>query len=789
MKRIMFLLAVCTAGLFQAAWADGMLIPTHVLLPTETRPIMIRPFTVKLQHAVAKIHDGVAETTIEQVFRNDSPIEQEAMYLFPVPEGAAITRLTMTIGDKIYEGKLMGRDEARNLYESIVRRRRDPALLEYAERGLVKLSVYPIPSGAERKITIRYAESLKQEGGAMRYIYPLRVDQMSNKPIASLSATVEIESSAPLQSVFSPSHGDASVRIKNPNHATVTWEASNIHPDRDLVVYYRASHEDLGMSLLTYRSGEDGYFLLFVSPSAKQAAAEMPKHVVFVVDRTGSMTGEKIEQAKAAFKYTIQHLKPQDKFAVIAFNEEPDLFENELVSATPENVKKAMKKVSGLDAQGGTNIKDALSAALKLLKEDDSTGLKTILFLTDGLPTVGETDVKRILSDVKDKNSIRARLFVWGVGEDVNVTFLDKLANQNRGESDFVQQNENIEVKISGFFDMMSSPVLTDMKVFFKGVEALEVYPKELPDLFRGGQVVIAGRYKGSGAGTVVLEGLASNKPRTVRLAANWPDRADSNDYIPRIWAMRKIGFLMDEVRLHNNPEVIQEIVRLAREYGIITEYTSFMIDDRQIEALRDGSFRDDEVATSNMAALRPAPDVSVGAQDQSRASRNYKNAQNAPVQGYGGGNYGALGKIKGESEMAAHKDEINRAVNRVQYARDHTFYFDGSQWTDSRYQSQQQLTNIKRNSDAHFQLIKRMPKMAQYSSVGEEVLVVVGNNAILIGSKGKDKLSEEELEMLVTGKQKHSKSSNNLSVSGISILALGLGAAGWALPHYWHKA
>jgi Ca-activated chloride channel family protein len=745
------LVTVLLLGLVVPLLAQGILIPVDDRVAQDSR--MTLPFRVK-QHLVnVSIRDGVAETTIEQTFVNLTNVAQEAEYWFPVPEGAAITRFTLTVGDRAVEARLLPKEEARRIYENIVRRRRDPALLEFAERNLLRARVFPVPPNGERRIQLRYTETLRREGEMNRYLLALRATRAAARPVDYIRLRVEIATSAPLTNVYCPSHSEAVVKREGTNRASFEWSAESIIPERDLLVYYSTSTQQYDLRVLTYRTTGDGYFLLLLAPNGGQQPPRIPRHLVFVFDRTGSMAGDKIKQAKEALAYCVRNLQPEDQFNVIMFNEQPrKLFEG-LVPANRDNVEKAMREVEALTAQGGTNIADALREALRLFPSEQKNVLQAVVFLTDGLPTVGETDPQRILNAVDEMNqNRRVRIFSFGVGYDVNVTLLDMLCQRNRGISSYIRPEEDIEARVSAFYNAISVPLLADLKIFCEGVEAYDLYPRNLPDLFAGDQIVIAGRYKGSGRGAVVLEAMSRQRQERIRHVVDFPDRAESMDFIPRLWAVRKIGYLMDEVRLHRNQEVIDEIVRLAKQYGIVTEFTSFLIDEDMILALRDEralSVRVRNASNRMLGAVsgRVAVDASVSVQSLQR-------------QGIGGAAAPPVAAITAPSVVVRQSQEslglaytseavAQRAQQVVRNIGGRTFYQQGKLWTDSRYQRGQQVIRVQAFSDAYFALLRKRPELRQYLSLGEEVLVQLESVAVQIAPHGRTNLSEAEWQMI----------------------------------------
>jgi Ca-activated chloride channel family protein len=813
-RRLLKPLAAFFFTLFALAGAAAVTRAQGILYP---RPeIRIQPFYVKNLRVNTVITDAVAETTVEQTFVNASSVDQEGTYLYPLPEGASPTSFSMTVGDRTLEPRILTKEEARQIYESIVRRRRDPALLEYVGRSLVRISVFPIPAQGERVIRLRYTEILKPENGVRKYAYALSTSRFGCRPVGVATVNIRLRTSAPLKNVYSPTH-DLSIRRTDERSATASWEGTNDASDRDLTLYFSTSDSDVGLSLLTYKSGDrDGYFMLLAAPRVTVPKSRvLPKQVVFVLDRTGSMAGEKINQARKSLLYCLNRLNPQDRFDVITFNESPDILTRHLEPATEANVAGARRFVENIEASGGTNIDEALRAALMLLRNEDGRQ-KMVVFLTDGLPTVGETSIETILRHVRELNGgqriaslgpgtrhralcaagkesggAQARLFCFGVGYDVNVPFLDRLADMGRGDADYVRPEEDIEVKVSAFYSKITAPILSDLRLAFDGADVYDIYPKVLPDLFQGSQLVITGRFRGEGGGTVRLTGVESDGGKeTFGVGTNFGEANGSNAFLPRIWAARKIGYLIDQVRLSDNPagrqEVIDEIVRLSREYGIITEYTSFLVDEREQIALGVPMLNNnfDLYYRENAQMLRTEVErrayqngvSGAGAVNQSLRSKDFEKADKAAsryqtaqggvyslngAQGPAGavtkaapGNFAYAGGLGGRGRdggTGGFMDGGESAAVNVQAVADRTFYRQKDNvWEDNSYDAKKQkLVQIQAFSDAHFALIRAVPRLAEYSSVGEEVIVRLGRNAVQIGRNGRENLTAAELREL----------------------------------------
>ena len=462
--RYLAILAALVALPVGDAFAQGIVLETTWAEPPRRRPTpRHRVEHIRLvEHSVkVTIDDQVARTEVVQVFHNPNPWQMEGVYVFPLPRGAAVGEFTMSMGGKQVKGEVLDARKARDIYLSIVRRRRDPGLLEYAGRGLIRARLFPIPARGDTRVTLTFGQVLETEGGLIEYTYPLRSDKFSRGPVKILGQ-IEIRSKAGISNVFSPSHKLDVVR-KSENQIVGSFEESRSAADRDLKVLYALGRKEFGLALTTHKpAGEDGYFLMLLAPNtSSQKAAPLPKDIVFVLDTSGSMGdrgGKKMNQAKAALTYALGRLDKNDRFNVIPFSTEARRFRDGLVAANKENVEAAVEYVTGQSATGGTAIHAALVQALSMQRSEGRVPI--VIFLTDGQPTIGTTDPKLILEHATKANAARARLFVFGVGDDVNAQLLTGLSEQNHGSENYVSEKENIELKVSAFYDKVASPVI-----------------------------------------------------------------------------------------------------------------------------------------------------------------------------------------------------------------------------------------------------------------------------------------------------------------------------------------
>lgn len=660
-------------------------------------------FATRDHRVTIDIKDQLARTHVEQVFVNVTDRDAEATYIFPLPPGASISGFRMKAGGKLITTRLVEKEEARRIYESIVARRRDPALLECVGRGLVEAHVFPVPARGEQRIEIDYEEALPADAGMCRYSYPLSLERLSARPLDNVTLTARIESAGALKSVYSPTH-TVSLTRRDDHHAEVSFEETHTLPDQDFTVYFGAADGALGMHVLTFADGkEDGYFLLLASPQVKPADAEIAaKDVVFVLDTSGSMAGEKIEQARRSLEYCLNSLRPADRFTVVAFNSTVNPFAEKLVDATRERVGEALRFVRGLAAAGGTNIAEALATALKALPGGARAAF--VVFLTDGLPTVGEQNPENIVKGIEGLNAARARVFTFGVGDDVNTHLLDSISERTRAISDYVRPREDIEVKVTGFFAKVGAPVLTDLALEFNGVRAYDLYPRVLPDLFAGTQLLVFGRYSGAGNGPLRLRGRVDGAAREFVAEPRFARDGGGDESLPRLWAARKIGFLLDEIRLHGRAkELVDEVIALSRKHGIITEFTSFLIAE-------DGLASAESLRSSALQHFADGSSVETGgwAVAQSQNRRNY---QEQACTGNMNWIIGADGRVQ--------------RIHGVRNVAGRTFYLRNGAWVDSAVRGDLPVQDVASFSTEYFDLNRTDADVARIQALGQEVLFV----------------------------------------------------------------
>jgi len=755
MKRLI-LVCVAVALLPVMASASGILIPKDEALP---------PLAVKHLRVSVDVRNQVATTHVDQVFQNSTNRDLEAVYIFPLPKGAAISSFTLYMNGQPVKGEVLEKDQARKIYQDIVRRMRDPGLLEYMDNDLLRVSIYPVPKNGTQRIELEYSQMLTMEAGICEYVYPLRTTHDASRTLDDFTVSAKLFSDVPLKTVYSPSH-NVGVSRPDDHHATIGFEQDRSILDRDFTLYYTVSEKDVGLSLMTYRNqGADGFFVLMINPRVEVDEAEIiPRDVTFVIDTSGSMQGDKIKQARDALRLCIGALGSADRFNIIRFSTEAEMFKPGPVDATEENRQYADKFIDKMQAVGGTNIDEALTKALEMPKTAGRPFV--IIFLTDGLPTVGETDYEKIINHIKDLNKEGVRIFSFGVGFDVNTHLIDSITQLTRATSVYIKPEEDIAEKVTGLYRKTSKPVLTNVVLDMGGSEVYDVYPKPLPDLFAGQQLQVVGRYKGTGHYLVKVTGDFAGKPLTYENEASFPEAAAEANFIAHLWASRKIGYLLDEIRLHGeNEELKNEVIRLSKTYDIATPYTSYLVvEEGRKVAQRVASTSGPTPGMGGPVARRLSGGTGETVDsDGYMRLRNEEAAETEDAFGAGRptGMSGAaeLPSAEGEravrfadkvKDMKGGEDYYRASYSAVRTIGAKTFYKIGQGWVDSAYDASMELVEVKYGSQAYFDLWERLVDLREAFKLGDTVLLVVDGKAILISDEGKETLTPKELSDLV---------------------------------------
>ena len=718
----LILLVVATAA---TVLAQGVIVPGPCRrCPTPQQPVTLpRALPIKSIKLDTKIVGQVATTHVEQIFRNDTNAILEGTYLFPIPEAASIIEFAIWDGDRKLVGEVRSREEARRIYDEIVRRQRDPGLLEYAGKDLFQASIFPIPAHSEKKLELTYTQVLKAESGTVSYRYPLGTGH-NLVQIGEVTGRVDIDAKEAIRNVYSPSH-EVDLANHGSRNARISFESKAGREPQDFQLFYTISREDFGLSLLTHReTGKDGYFLMMLSPKDEWTETEYSaKDIVFVLDTSGSMNEDgKMEKARSALLFGVKSLRPTDRFNVISFAGEERLMESGMIPADDAGRARGEEFVRKLRATGGTNINDALKAALKQFGTSERP--KMLVFMTDGLPTVGETNVARIIENAHFTRVSGVRLFTFGVGYDVNTALLDKLASENGGVADYVEPKENLEIKVSNFFTKINFPVLTDLALNMGGVNTDLIYPRNLPDLFKGTQITLIGRYQNAEdlrRITVRLTGKTGSSTRNYNFDnLAFPSREENNDFLPRLWATRRVGWLMEQIRTNGEQkELRDEIVDLGTRYGIVTPYTSYLALEADGRAATGGN--------ANVVADTAAPATLGGI---SASTRVFNRPSSAPKEEAARAKTGALAVQQSKRDRSQQEtlritaDDKDTPSSVVRNVGNKTFYLRNDVWTDADYKADARMNETTLVFE-YFALLKRSPRLAEYFALGERVIVV----------------------------------------------------------------
>ena len=703
-------------------------------------PHVITPVQVNSVDVSVSIRGRMATTTMTMTLHNPGHRQQESEVLIPVPNGASIVEYGLEGAQGKFPAKLIPRDEARRIYDEIVRRSLDPALLEFAGNGLVQSSVFPVPARGTSRVRLIYEEVLEMDGDRIDYALP-----RTESPHYKVPWSVSVDWSIPegLAAVYSPSHhlsekrvGPKRMKLKN---------AGEMQVGSLLLSATRRKLGHVTASVMAYpdaRQGKDsGFFLLLLSPPEPKEKKIVKREVTVVIDKSGSMAGEKMEQALKASTQIIEGLEDGEAFNIIVYNEAVELFADKPVVKDRATTLAARKYLSGVRVSGGTNIHDALNTAV-LQKPSDGM-LPIVLFLTDGMPTIGQTNEKKIRDVIAANNIHKRRIFTFGVGTDVNTPLLSRLADDSRARATYVLPKENVELKVAGVFRRLSGPVLGEPTLItldkdekLSPADISDVLPGRLPDMFAGEQVVVLGRYHDTKQLRFRLLGQAGQEKRKFRFSLKLKKARNGNAHVPRLWATRKIALLTEALRDFgaessakvnmSDPkikELVDEIVRLSTEYGVLTEYTAFLAREGMVFA-QDMHRRAVSRATAEI---------------QQKAVRK-RTGQEAFNQDWN------IGKSKGAVQVNRSNYYLdakleNAKVDQVCQVADKAFYRKGNEWVDAdlagKGKEVEQATPVKVTSPEFKHIVDQLVKENRQSclALGSNIRVVVNGKNYLITS------------------------------------------------------
>jgi Ca-activated chloride channel homolog len=681
--------------------------------------ILDAPLSVSDLEVDVRIRERRAHVRVDQTILNSTAAPVTTANLWPAPPGLRVSGFYYTLDDRRVPAEEVSGAAADPIYRDAAQRLDDPRILAYLGRPFFRGPQNTIPGNGRVRMRMEFDAELPEARGIARFHHPFDTNSFSRLPINRARIHVAVETRDPLPFFYSPSHAFTWTR-GGAGSVEGEYSETGTRPDRDLLLFYGTGRGEVDLRVLADRqAGFAGTFLAAIHPGPDLVAARaVPRDLVFVLDRSGSMAGAKIEQARAGLEFSLSRLNPEDRFSIVTFDNGISAWRTELVPGTRENVEEAREAVRRIVTGGGTNIHDALKRGLEILGKGERPA--AVIFLTDGLPTSGVTNLDQIRTAIGAANGRKARLFAFGVGYDVNVPFLDRISSDNRGDAEYVRPGDNLETRMASFYEKQAQPLLTDLKLTIEGIETQDVIPGELPDLFANGEVLVVGRYRTPGTATLRLTGKLGKEERVYTATAALGEVGSEHSFLPRLWAQRKIGELLDDVRLHGaKPELIQQIAALSREFAIVTDYTRGYVDANV--SLAPAAQKD--ALTKSVAR---ANTFQQGAFATSQSVNNRAMRQQAQV--YGNSYFDEAGRQVQEAGA-------RQANGRSQFLR-------GGYWTDPDWSDDAKPLRIKRFSAAYWEISRTLPETNAALAAGRRLRLRIRGKPVEIGDDGAAELT-----------------------------------------------
>jgi Ca-activated chloride channel homolog len=697
----------------------GVLVVSGLAIGTASRTAggqgMVLAGTVARTSSVvrAELADRVVRYEVTETFRNTGPRLEEADYVFPLPANAAFQDCQLSINGQLVAGETMDAGQARSIYEAIVRKRRDPALIEWVGSGILRARIFPILPGEEKRIVVRFQSVAVREGDALVIGYA----RGGGGAAASGSFTLTYPATGEYGMATSPTHALDVHRDGDRYVALATGEETGV----TVLVPVRPAGAEPGITVLPYAAGgEDGFAMITITPPAMRVEA-VPRDLTFVLDVSGSMSGRKIEQARAAGRALLETLTPRDRFRLIDFSTDVHTYRDAWTVATRPAVDSAERYLASIEADGSTNIDGALRRALEGQDERDSSRLALVVFITDGMPTVGERDPAALVQHAASWRG-RARLFTFGLGADVNASLLEQLALDGRGTAQFVRPEESVERVVSLVAQRLARPVATNLTVRAEGsgVQLRGMLPAGPIDLFAGQDAVVLARFSGSGHGTVRIEGMRGERPVVWSRDAEWPERERGNAFVPRLWAAQRIGYLSAERHAHGpSSDIDTELRTLGETYGIPTELTSYLVQEPQ-------------VVTNGGPVPAPMPSP-MPALKQFEAAR-VASSQRAAV------------------SLSVFSDSGAAAGTRVVAGKAFTRHADA--WVDAQYRVplRGRLVRVRPYSAGYFALLDAQPALAPWLALGDQIVVAGRGVVVRVEDDATETVTDDDVAAVRAG-------------------------------------
>jgi Ca-activated chloride channel family protein len=730
-----------------------------------------------------ELADRVLRYQVTETFRNRGGMIGEADYIFPMPAGAAFEALELEIDGELVSGETMPADQARRIYEDIVRRNRDPALVEYMGRGMLRTRIFPIQPGEEKRVVVRFQSVAEREGNAVRVDYLRGTGPRAQILPIPMPHPVPLPAPMPRERMIDDGSRSSTVQRGDESGNLFTLVYTNrdeygapYSPTHELRVNDRGSRREVtalgdaaqvtillplrratsaSVTMLPYApAGEDGFALITVTPPAVSARAT-PRDLTFVVDVSGSMRGQKMEQARAAGRQLLASLGPQDRFRIIDFSTDVRTFASGFTPATRRNIDEATRYIDDLRPDGSTNISGALEEALDAPADD--ARMPIVFFVTDGEPTVGERNPDRIAA-LASRMRGRARVFTFGVGTDVNATLVEQLAVDGRGTAQFVRPDESVERAVALVATRITSPIVTDVRVRAEGVRLTKMHPTLPADIFAGQDLILFARVTGNGDGRIIVEGRTANGPVTWTEHVRFPDRERRNSFVARLWAAQRTGWLSAERRRNGaSPELDDELRELGTRYGIPTELSSYLVLEPGMQTAQGRVRTDAQTLRLNEVVVTGA----AGARDAAAAPP----PASAPAPAREKREQFELAKKAAEQRSATTLSAVDAASADLKDASarrvgTRTFTLVNGAWTDSRFAAASptmRTVRVKPYSAAYFAVLERLEDLrAPFALMGNDgrpgVIVAGRSVAVAVAGDGVETLDAKQIAAIEAG-------------------------------------
>ncbi len=633
----------------------------------------------------ADIAGFAARVNVVQTFTNPSSTPIEAVYTFPLPDDAAVDHMRLKVGSRIIDGEIKRREEARRIYEAAKNTGQSAALLDQERPNIFTQSVANVMPGATVQINISYVQVLKYEGGEFEYTFPMVVGPRftgqapdpekifppiacpSTRAGSTIDLTVNLDAGARIEGLDSVLH-KVIVNHEDPGHATITLQRKGEIPNRDFILHYQTSTNSVQSAFVTSYDAQNGGFfdLILLPPKQPRAEDVAPREMMFVVDQSGSQTGFPIEKSKELTFKLLKTMRPGDTFNVFSFNTSVHSLWQTPQRYTPDHLAEAHGFLDDLKASDGTYLENALRTVMQ--EPTDPRRLRVILLNTDGF--VG--DEPEVLKEIK-KDRANARIFTFGIGNSVNRYLINAMSAEGKGDSEMVTLASSADAAADRFVQRLRTPVLTDVSVAGQGIDLTDLVPREMPDVFSDRPIVVQGRYENPGHGRIVVSGRVGGEPWSKTLNLAFPAET-GEPCVATLWARKKVDDLVD--RSYEQPfdpegpkqiDFQSKIVDVALQFGIMTEFTSFVAVEPRIVNI-GGISRTVHVPVDMASGVSydafygsPIVNMPVG-----MTSTSLSASAGRAVAGAGGpGGFGGGGGIGGGQAFSGANQTVTRSINR----------------------------------------------------------------------------------------------------------------------------